>query len=376
MKKTIAILMLVSLFSVSLTQAVTLATYDIPTGTTSINSVSGTGAVGVTVGAIEKGSGLTLSSSTSGWRATSYNQTGTTSTSIANANANGDFWSFSLGAQTNYNVVLNGIGSLSFSASGSGASSWVLLYSTTSSFLTPTTVASFIGTPASATSPNVTTSWNSALAAAPITINSGNTAYFRIVGFGASSASGTAGLTGNLGTADFTLLGDIQSLLRSLTWGGGDGNWDTSSANWTESGSAATFAAGNDANIAGGTLTVASGGVTAGTIGVSGSSNTTLTGGGITATAISKIGGGTLNLNTIGTYSTGINIDGGTVLAGVNSALSGNVSVNGGGGLDVGATTNTVGVLSVTDGSISGSGKIISTSTAITASSGSYCCIS
>jgi len=209
------------------------------------------------------------------------------------------------------------------------------------------------------------------LAAAPITINSGSTAYFRIVGFGANSTTGTGGIVGNLGSADFTLLGDVASLLRSLTWGGGDGVWDSSSANWTEGGSSTTFAIGNDANISGGTLTVAAGGVTAGTVNVSGAGNTTLTGGALSAAAISKTGAGTLNLNSVGTYSSGVTIDGGTVQATVNSALSGNVTVNGDGSLNVGATTNTVAVLSVTDGSISGSGKITANSTAVTASTGS-----
>ena len=65
----------ISLTSVASAQTVTLASYDIPVSTGSISSVAGTAASGVTVGNITIGSGLALSSSSSGWRATGYNQT-------------------------------------------------------------------------------------------------------------------------------------------------------------------------------------------------------------------------------------------------------------------------------------------------------------
>ena len=181
-----------------------------------------------------------------------------------------------------------------------------------------------------------------------------------------------AGLAGALGTADFTLLGTAQSLLRSLTWAGGNGDWNYTSSNWLDGSTSATFASGNNATInSGGTLTVRPEGVTAAEIAVSGANNTTLTGGALTATAINKSGDGVLNLNTVGNYSSGVSVTAGTVQATVDGSLSGNVTLNAGTTLDIGTTANTVAALSATDATISGTGKITTTATAVTQTTGS-----
>ena len=359
----------ISLTPVAFAQTVTLASYDIPTST-STTSVAGTAVSGVTAGNITIGSGLTPSSSSSGWRAKGYDQAGQDATALAAANTGGDFWAFSMSAQANYTVTLTGFGSVGFGASGTGPKNWALLYSTSSGFSSPTTVVTSL----SATSATLTASaWTSALTTTPISIAAGNTGYFRIVGYGASSGvDGTGGLLGNLGTADFTLLGTAQSLLRSLTWAGGNGDWNYTSSNWLDGSTSATFASGNNATInSGGTLTVRPEGVTAAEIAVSGANNTTLTGGALTATSISKAGGGVLNLNTAGNYSAGVSVAGGTVQATVDGSLSGNVTLNAGTTLDIGTTANTVGALSATDATISGTGKITTTATAVTQTTGS-----
>ena len=360
----------ISLTPLASAQTVTLASYDIPTSTSTTTSVAGTAVSGVTAGNITIGSGLALSSSTSGWRATGYNQTGQDATALAAANTGGDYWAFSMSAQANYTVTLNGFGSVGFGASGTGPKNWALLYSTSSDFSSPTTVVTSL----TATSTTLTTSaWTSALTTSPISIAAGNTAYFRIVGYGASNASsGTGGLLGNIGTADFTLLGTAQSLLRSLTWAGGNGDWNYTSSNWLDGSTSATFASGNNATInTGGILTVRPEGVTAAEINVSGANNTTLTGGALTAAGISKAGDGVLNLNTAGNYSTGVSVTGGTVQATVDGSLSGNVTLNAGTTLDIGTTANTVAALSATDATISGTGKITTTATAVTQTTGS-----
>ena len=361
----------ISLTPVASAQTVTLASYDIPTSTTTTPSVAGTAATGVTAGSITIGSGLTLSSSSGGWRGTAFNQAGQDATALAAANSGGDYWAFSMSAQANYQVTLNGFGSVGFVGSPSGPKNWALLYSTSSDFSSPTTVVASTISPSS-TAVMTTAAWSAALTATPISISAGNTAYFRIVGYGASGTTGTGGLAGALGTADFTLLGTAQSLLRSLTWAGGNGDWNYTSSNWLDGSTSATFASGNNATInTGGTLTVRPEGVTAAEIAVSGANNTTLTGGALTATAINKSGNGVLNLNTAGNYSSGVSVTAGTVQATVDGSLSGNVTLNAGTTLDIGTTANTVATLSATDATINGTGKITTTVTAVTQTTGS-----
>ena len=361
----------ISLTPLASAQTITLASYDIPVSTTSISSVAGTAASGVTAGSITIGSGLTLSSSSGGWRGTGYNQAGQDAAASAAANSGGDYWAFSMSAQANYSVTLNGFGSVGFVGSGTGPKNWALLYSTSSDFSSPTTVVSSTISPSS-TAVMTTTAWSAALTATPISISAGNTAYFRIVGYGASGTAGTGGLAGALGTADFTLLGTAQSLLRSLTWAGGNGDWNYTSSNWLDGSTSATFASGNNATInTGGTLTVRPEGVTAAEINVSGANNTTFTGGALTATGISKAGDGVLNLNTAGNYSSGVSVTGGTVQATVDGSLGGNVTLNAGTTLDIGTTANTIAALSATDATINGTGKITTSVTAVTQTTGS-----
>jgi len=91
----------------------------------------------------------------------------------------------------------------------------------------------------------------------------------------------------------------------------------------------------------------------------------------LTATAINKSGNGVLNLNTAGNYSSGVSVTGGTVQATVDGSLGGNVTLNAGTTLDIGTTANTIAALSATDATINGTGKITTSVTAVTQTTGS-----
>jgi autotransporter-associated beta strand protein len=373
--KTIAMQLCAFALGLSYAHSATLVTYDVPTSNTTSFSVPSVVSIsGLSAAALSKGSGLTLSSSSSGWRATGYDQTAQTATAISAASAGGDFWSFAITAAANYKVTMNGFGALGFVGSSTGPKSWALISSADSSFASFSTVASSdvsTGTANYNTPISVATSWSSALAAAPIVINSGVTQYFRIVGYGASGTTGTGGI-GNVGTVDMSVLGDVESLARQVVWSGGNGTWNTSASNWTEGGTATTFAAGNDASFtSGGSINLDAGGINAGAVTISGANNTFFAGGPLNATGISKSGVGELSLGVAGTYTSGINVDGGSVTTTVNNALGGTVSLNAGTSLNIGSTTNNVESLSVNDAAINGTGKInVATSASVTVSAG------
>jgi len=331
MKNKFVILTLILLGLYQPAQAITLIGWDIPVSTTTITSVSAmTTATGVTAGSITIGSGLTLSSSSSGWRGTAYNQTAQTAAALTAANTGGDYWAFEFGANSGYTVVVNGIGSLQFGTSSAGPKNWALLYSTSggSSFTTYNTVATYAGV--SNGTVDVAPTFTTALAAAPITISEGNTAYFRIVGYGASGTGGSGGMIGNITAPDFTILGNSVSNTL-LNWTGGAGVWANGvAANWQDGAGASTaWVAGRDATIAnGGTLAVDAGGVTAGVVTVSGATAATFTGGAVSAGSLAMTSGSTLNLNNANSAVSGaIDLTDATLSGGALSSSSG-ISAN------------------------------------------------
>lgn len=331
MKNKIVILTLSLLGFYQPAHAIVLIGWDIPVSTTTTTSVSAMStAIGVTAGSITIGSGLTVSSSASGWRGTAYNQTAETAAALTAANTGGDYWAFQFGASSGYSVVVNGIGSLQFGTSSAGPKDWALLYSTSggANFTTFNTVATYAGL--SGGTVNVAPTFTTALAAAPITISEGNTAYFRIVGYGATGAGGTGGMIGNTTAPDFTILGTSTSLAL-LNWTGGAGVWANGvAANWQNgAGDSTAWSAGKDGTIAnGGTLAVDAGGVTAGALTVSGATAATFTGGAVSAGSLAMTSGSTLNLNN------------------ANSAVSGGIDLTdatlSGGNLAVGSAAVTV----------------------------------
>jgi autotransporter-associated beta strand protein len=331
MKNKFAILTLSFLGIYQPAQAITLIGWDIPVSTTTTTSVAAmTTATGVTAGSITIGSGLTLSSSSSSWRGLGYNQTAETAAALTAANTGSDYWAFQFGASSGYTVVVNGIGSLQFGASASGPKDWALIYSTSGggSFTTYNTVATFAG--ASGGTVDVASTFTAALAAAPITIAENATAYFRIVGYGATASGGTGGMVGNITAPDFTILGtSVSNTL--LSWTGGAGSWANGvAANWQNPAGASTaWSAGKDATIGnGGTLAVEAGGITAGVLTISGATATTLTGGAVSAGSLAMTSGSTLNLNNANSAVSGaIDLTDATLSGGALSSAGG-VSAN------------------------------------------------
>ncbi|MCE5279189.1 MAG: autotransporter-associated beta strand repeat-containing protein [Planctomycetaceae bacterium] len=82
----------------------------------------------------------------------------------------------------------------------------------------------------------------------------------------------------------------------------------------------------------------------------------------ITGTALTKSGAGTLNLNAANNYSGTTTINAGTLAYGIDNAIaSGAVTINGG-TLDIGSHSDTVGAVTLTAGSIIGSGTLTGSS--------------
>ena len=327
MKNKIAILTLSLLGLYQPAHAIVLIGWDIPVSTTTTTSVSALStATGVTAGSVTIGSGLTLSTNSNRWSASAYNQTGVDTAALTAANTAGDYWAFQFGASSGYNVVVNGIGSLQLGTSGSGPKNWALLYSTSggASFTTYSTVSTFAG--ATGGTVDVAPTFTTGLAGAPITISEGTTAYFRLVGYGATGTGGTGGMMGNLTAPDFSILGTSTSLAL-LNWTGGAGVWANGvAANWQNGAGASTaWSAGKDGTIAnGGTLAVDAGGVTAGVLTVSGATAATFTGGAVSAGSLAMTSGSTLNLNNANSAVSGaIDLTDATLSGGALSSASG-----------------------------------------------------
>jgi len=402
MKKVVASLTLAFATVFSSSHAITLIGWDIPTSTT-IPAVTGTTvisgmavATGVTAGNFTMGTGLTSAPSSSTWRATSYNQYNTTSgltesAALVNANNNGDYWAFQLSAASGYRVVVNGIGSGTWSISTAGPQRMSLIYSTTSNFATYTTIAT--ATAASGGDVNFASSFTTALAAAPITIQEGTTGYFRLVGYWGTSTGGSGGLIGNLAAPDFSILGTVTSLNAPYTWTGGSGAWAQGvTANWESEGSSVAWQNGKDPSFSsGGTLAVDSGGVSGGIMSLSGTTPVTLTGGALALLSMNADVGSELNLNgNTATVSGSINMTdaslkggnlslGGTLLANISTGTKslstalqggGSLSKTGAGQLILSATNTLSGGTTVGVGTLSTSGnEVLSDSATLLVSS-------
>jgi len=311
-------------------QAITLIGWDIPTSAT-VPAPTGSTAVagmsvatGVTAGNFTMGTGLTSSATTTAWRASAYNTTTTDAAALAAANTANDYWAFQFGASSGYSVVVNGIGSGTWSISNSGPTRMSMIYSTTSNFASYSTIAT--ATVAAGADFSFATDFTTALAAAPITIAEGATGYFRLVGYGAPSTSGTGGLRANLTAPDFSILGTTTSTTL-LNWTGGAGAWANGvTANWQNAaGTPTAWGAGKDATIAnGGTLALDAGGITAGVVTISGATATTFTGGALSTVSLAMTAGSTLNLNNANSaVSNAIDLTDATLSGGALSSVNG-----------------------------------------------------
>lgn len=279
----------------------------------------------MTAGDIVKGPLLTLSSSSSGWRATSYNQTNTDLAALTNANTGGDYWSFTVSAQTGFTVTLTNIGVLSFGISASGPKNWGLIYST-NNFTDWSVVAT--GSQATNSTASYAPAFGGALASSNIVINSGTTAAFRLVGYGAASSGGTGGIANQASAPDFTILGTSTYVdpIYDLTWSGGSGNWAVGAGGWSNGTNSTNWSPYNNATISanGSSLTV-SNNTLVGNILVANSAGTvTIGGSSLAAASLTKSNAGSLVLGASNSF-------------GNLSVLGGNVRIDASGALGVAA---------------------------------------
>ena len=360
----------------------TLGSWVIPSSGSPTTISSSANLTGVIVGAMGSTAGNTgtpLGATSNGWGGAGFS----TSTTVS-ASASKNF-SFSVSATAGYDVVINGVSNFRAYSSASGPNVWALFYSASSTFVGSTQITQVTG--AIGTIQDMTTAVTTALTASPITVKSGTTAYFRLVGTSAGSTSGS----GRIPVGTVSLLGTVTvAPIANMIWNGGSSglwNYDTANLAWLDGAISISFVAGSIANInSASSLAIDAAGVNAGALTNNiASGTTTLTGGNLTsgaimnsgagnlsiqvtnsATTLANTGTGTLTLSAPGTYTT-VNVTGGTIQASANTALSGAVNVSIGGALDVSATSsNSINVLTVSNGAITGSGILSASGSSFT----------
>ena len=345
----------------------TLGSWAIPASSIAQSLTSSVNAAGTTVSAL--GFTGTATSSSGGWGGTGFS----TQTTIG-ANESKNF-NFNIIANAGYQIVVNGVSNFSFISSLSGPTTWTLFYSSTADFASPTQIVSI--TEAGNTTKDITSDLTTALQANPITVSSGTTAYFRLVGTASVKTTGTARIPSNTTISVLGTVGTIQ--LASLTWNGGStGSWNYDNSNlvWLDGLNSVPFSSGAIATInSASSLTVDAGGVLAGAFTNNISSGTTVIGGGtLSSGAILNIGAGKLSLQSSnnaaklqnsgsgtlslvgpGTYTT-VDLTAGKIETLADGVLSGAVNASGDSSLDVGTFSNTIGALAVSESSIVGTG--------------------
>jgi autotransporter-associated beta strand protein len=352
----------------------TLGSWAIPASSIAPSLTSSANAAGTTISAL--GFTGTAASSSVGWGGRNFS---TLATIGANESKN---FNFNITANAGYQIVVNGVSNFSFISSPSGPTTWTLFYSSTADFGSATQIVSI--SDAGNQTKDITTTLTDALIANPITVSSGTTAYFRLVGTAAvvttpgnTTSSGTARIPSNTTISVLGTVGTTQ--LASLTWNGGStGSWNYDSGNlvWLNGLSSVAFSSGAIASInSASSLTVDAGGVLAGAFTNNISSGTTVVSGGTlssgailnigagklslqssnNAAKLQNSGSGTLSLVAPGTYTT-VDLTAGTIETLADGVLSGAVNASGDSILDVGTFSNTIGVLTVSESSIVGTG--------------------
>ena len=200
--------------------------WDFPTNSTTNTVLSGTNAGGL-IGPKPFGmaTGLSpnvFSSDPYAWGAGSWSTGGTSPG--PNATTNNDYFSFEIQADTGKKVTISGVSRLILQVSASGPKKWSLLYAETNanSAFDPSPLRSYgpfdVTNPSNGvTDTDVTALVSNAISSNPITLMAGKTGYFRLVGFGGTSTSGTGRIVANApaGTSDFALTGTVQDIVPS-----------------------------------------------------------------------------------------------------------------------------------------------------------------
>ena len=196
-----------------------LVGWDLPENSTTNSVVSITNSAGL-VGpqSINLGAGLGASSRPGGWGG-SWSAGGN---EFIN-NSLDQYFQFQVTAETGKKVIISGISRLSLQASPSGPRNWNLLVSTSNSpeaFTSPTrNYGPFaVSNPLTSVSYNdVSTLISNAVNSNQLILLSGQTAYFRLIGWGGSSTNGTGRIT-STNTApslDFALSGTVEVMSKT-----------------------------------------------------------------------------------------------------------------------------------------------------------------
>ena len=200
--------------------------WDFPTNSitnTVLSGINAGGLIGPKPFAMAAGlSPNVFSSDPYAWGAGSWSTGGTSPG--PNATTNNDYFSFEIQADTGKKVTISGVSRLILQVSASGPKKWSLLYSETNanSAFDPSPLRSYgpfdVTNPSSGvTDTDVTALVSNAISSNPITLMAGKTGYFRLVGFGGTSTSGTGRIVANAaaGTSDFALTGTVQDIVPS-----------------------------------------------------------------------------------------------------------------------------------------------------------------
>jgi hypothetical protein len=187
-----------------------LITWTIPTHSTAISLGATSQAAGVTSGSLlSMGTHLTPSSSHEGWGGSNWTVGGTGLL----ANNSGNYFAFSITPTIGHNISVTGMQGLVMltDTNGKGPQHWDLLYSNNSSFANFSTYATF--DMAANHTLDTTSAATTALANDPISIESGTTGYFRMVGYGAQTTNDHGLISSSSSNpSNFGLMGTVSSV--------------------------------------------------------------------------------------------------------------------------------------------------------------------
>ena len=202
--------------------------WDFPVNSTvsSVNSaITATGVVGPKSFAMASGlSANVFSTDPYAWGASSWTSGGTSPG--PNGTTNNDYFYFEIQADTGKKITISGISRLILQVSASGPKKWSLLYSesNSNSAFDPSPIRNYGPfnvvnpvNPGEILDTDITALVNAAIAANPIILTAGKVGYFRLVGFGGTSTSGSGRIVANapVGTWDFALTGTVQDIVPS-----------------------------------------------------------------------------------------------------------------------------------------------------------------
>lgn len=291
------------------------------TGSTSVNTPVGAAHISGTVitagiGTIDPGN-----AETSYW-----NRTGFDALDYDAAQSASQYYSFSTTVESGFTATITGIGSSRIKIGTKGPTTIGLFHSTDNvTFTQVGDSANMAGVTV-----DVGNKFNAGVSSSPIVISGGETHYWRMVGFGATSTTNAGRVRWEALslTSDFSLVGTVESdtPIPYLTWtGAGGNNWNTtpSNKNWDDDNGPAPFANGDNVIIdIPAAITVDAAGVSPGIVKVGNASGAVLlSGGNITGETLIKTGDGSLEIGGSNQFTAGVSIEGGVLQIDTNSAL-------------------------------------------------------